>query len=278
MPEEQTATETAPEPQLPLAEDTALVNEPEPQAPAPAPQVKTPAIPVPDPEIVFRQKYQVDALSQRAQAFDQLVADPDFQALYRRKVTGQSADQPLELSDEEFQAAQQDKAKFMGVVEKVATRIAESKIAPQLQATQQQLVQMRREQDILSTWERHPDFGDLDQAGLIEPLMRQYPQLGAEEIYAIAAYKAYGWTPPAKKGADPQGRPQPVAGQRPPQQEPTLEEARARRRAMVEKPSSVSARRNVVEVADREEAMMLAVEAYKNGQEPPEFEIKPKRR
>lgn len=248
------ATATAPEtvPAAPESAAAATPSAPETAAPQTPPVFDPSTLP---PELQ-RKLSDYDALSQRAQSYDQLVRHPEFQKWYAgqtgQKPASPTAKSPLEsYSDEQLASLgiSRPQAEF---IDKLAEERAKMFAEPRINEAKQEVAVMRRASEIESFAKEHSDFWELDKQNLIEPVLNKYPSISIQDAYILAkapflqqeaVNKAHG----------------------------IVEKKKA---ASVERPGvSPSASAGKVKVKDRVEAMEIAMRYAREGKEAPDFEI-----
>lgn len=197
-------------------------------------------------EEVQRKYADYEQHKRSSQEWESVKNDPKFQNWVKTYNTPEPK-KPFELSDDEYVAALTDKRQLQGVVEKLAQRIIDEKLAPINQRSEFN----EKVNELTETVSRFPDFKELDQRGLIEPVIRKYPNISFEDAYWLA-----------KKG--------------------TLNEEADRRArgiinqkkaATVERPGQTSGGKgHRVNAKNREEAMQMVMEAARAGRPIPEFD------
>lgn len=199
----------------------------------------------------YSTKYQDYEPSKRAaQELNAIKNDPAFQKWLQER-NAPPAPKPFELTDDQFTAALTDKGQFTKLVQEAAKHLLQNEVNPKLQQTEQHFQLEAKKNELSSTMQKFPDFKDLDKRGLIEPIIRKYPNVGFEDAYWIAKQHTY--------------------------KEEVAKAARGqvaeRKGATVERGNNApSARRTTVKVADRLEAMEKAAEDFRAGREVAEYE------
>lgn len=193
--------------------------------------------------------HDYENVKREAQEFNQLKNDQRFQQWV------QSISNPpkkeFEISDDQFTQALTDKSQFARLVQEAAKHLLQTEVGPKLAQTDQRFQFEAKKNELSGVIQKYPDFKELDKRGLIEPLIVKYPNLGFEDAYWLA--KRHTFKEEVAKAA---------RGQ--------VEE---RKGSTTERPNNApSARRNVVKVSDRLEAMERAAEDFRAGREIAEYE------
>lgn len=186
-----------------------------------------------------------------AREWESVRNDPRFQQ-WSQSLNQPQAPKPFEIDDDRFTKALTDRNEFTKLVQEAARNLLETQVGPQLQQTQQQIQFQSKVAELAEVTKNHPDFKELDSKGLIEPLIRKYPNLSFEDAYWLAKKDTFN------------------------------EEVDKRARGVVEKKKTAtvergsgapSARGSKIAVKSRLEAMELAAEAFRAGRPMPEFEF-----
>ena len=165
----------------------------------------------------------------------------------------------FEITDEQFTAALSDKGRFLELVNQAAERLLADKVGPQLQSISQQHDFQAKANELSQTVSKYPDFKDLDQRGLIEPILRRYPGNKAAGIQGITFEDAYKLAKHSTLGEDADKIARGIVS--------------GKKAATVERPGSANgARSQKVNAKNREEAMNMVAEALRNGRPVPEFD------
>lgn len=185
-----------------------------------------------------------------AQELNQIKNDPGFQQWLQDR-NAPKVQAPFELTDDQFTAALTDKAQFAKLVQDAAKHLLQTEVVPKLAQTDQHFQFESKKNELNATIQKFPDFKDLDKRGLIEPIIRKYPNVGFEDAYWMA--KQHTFKEDVAKAARGQVNDRKTSG--------------------VEKPNNApSSSRNVVKVADRLEAMERAADDFRAGREVAEYE------
>lgn len=180
-----------------------------------------------------------------AQELNAIKNDPRFQQ-WVQGLNKPEAPKPFEITDDQFTAALTDKQQFTKLVQDAARHLVDQQIGPKLQQTDQHFQLQAKTQELQTTVQKYPDFKDLDKRGLIEPIIRKYPNVSFEDAYWMA--KQHTFKDDVAKAA---------RGQ-----------VTERKGAGVERPNNAPSKpQNVVKVADRLEAMERAAEDLRAGRE-----------
>jgi hypothetical protein len=109
----------------------------------------------------------------KARAFENLAANPKFVDWYRKELQPAIQGNQVDVSDQEFFDATQDKGKFMSLVDKVAEARGKQTFEPKFNALKQEFNSMQTANDIslFADAEGHDDFWELDSQGKIEPIL-----------------------------------------------------------------------------------------------------------
>lgn len=243
-----------------MAEEAALETPAEPaQEVKPQTQVETqiqsaassaasaaPVVAKPDPEI--------ESLREKARSLDTLVNDNRFREWYAGISAPPKPEPRPQLTPEELMQLQQDPVKYSEYIRKEALEAAKQELMPQIQRQQNEIEVMKRGRDIESTANRHPDFWDLDDKGLIEAQIRKYPGINAEDAYWLAKRGTVEQEVMAK----------------------AQETIRKKQGLVVEKPGVQVGSSRVVKVKNKSELFEKAYEYAKKGVSPedmPDFEV-----
>lgn len=199
----------------------------------------------------YSTKYADYEQSKRAaQEFNMVRNDPRFQQ-WVQSLNAPPAPKAFEITDDQFTAALTDKQQFTKLVQDAAKHLVDQQIGPKLQQTDNHFQFEAKKTELNGVVQKYPDFKDLDKRGLIEPIIRKYPNVSFEDAYWMA--KQHTFKEDVAKAA---------RGQ-----------VTERKGATTERPNNApSARRNVVKVADRLEAMERAAEDFRAGREVAEYE------
>lgn len=235
-----------------------------PETPTPQPEATTPETQTPetkpfDPNTIphevrdyFQRQYaEHEKYKSAAQEWEQVRSDPRF-SQWQQSLNAPQKPPEFNIDEAQFAAVLSgDKNAFAQIVQNAAKHMLETQIAPQLQQTQQQVQFQQKISELQQTVAKFPDFKELDKRGLIEPIIRKYPNLSFEDAYYLA-----------KKD--------------------TLDEEADRRargivatkkNATVAKPAvPPGARTPKVSAKNREEAMEMVMEAARAGRPIPEFD------
>ena len=131
--------------------------------------------------------------------------------------------------------------------------MVDEKIGPKIQQTEQHFQLQAKTNELHATIAKFPDFKDLDKRGLIEPILRKYKDISFDDAYWIA-----------KQHTNKEDVAAAARGQ-----------VNARKGATVERGNNApSARKTVVKVEDRLEAMTRTAEDIAAGREPAEYDWK----
>lgn len=199
----------------------------------------------------YSTKYQDYEPSKKAAAeLNAIKNDPGFQKWVMER-NAPAKPSPFEITDDQFTAALTDKAQFTKLVQEAAKHLLQNEVQPKLQQTEAHFQLEAKKNELNATVQKFPDFKELDKRGLIEPIIRKYPNVSFEDAYWMAKQHTY--------------------------KEDIAKAARGqvndRKNSGVEKGNNApSARRNVVKVADRLEAMERAAEDFRAGREVAEYE------
>lgn len=219
-------------------------------------------------QAAFTKKTQdISEARKKAETLDQLVGYSPFVKWYNGHVNGEpTTGKPTEqlgepekapqaildsLSEEEMQLLSTDPKKFKEVLRQAIREEASQALLPMMLETRKEVEYQKNLSKVESFSKEHSDFWDLDDKGLIDPLIAKYPGMGLEDIYKLAKYpyleqdavqKAHG----------------------------IVQQKKA---ATVEKPGVGLPSSNKVRVKSREEAMALAWDYAERGQTVPEFEF-----
>ena len=211
-------------------------------------------------QAAFTKKTQgIADFHKKAEALDQLVSYAPFVEWYNKQNNPEQpkkdsgSQEPVEpdMSDDQFSNLVQNKDEFNKYVKGLAKKQAEEMYLPMAQKTQREVDYLKNLEKIKSFGQEHPDFWDLDKKGLVEPLIRKYPQMDLDDIYKLAKYSTVE-SEAVKKAHN---------------------MVQAKKEAVVEQPGANVPASRKVKVKNRREAMMQAYEAAEKGQTPPEFEF-----
>lgn len=202
-------------------------------------------------EKTYSEKYKdYEDQKKAAQEWNLVKNDPKFQK-WVSTLNQPEAPKPFEISDDQFTQALTDRNAFLKLVNDAAKHLVDQQIGPKLQQTDQHFQLEAKKNELAKTVQKYPDFKDLDKRGLIEPVIRRYPNVSFEDAYWIA--KRETWNEDIAKAA---------RGQ-----------VQERKTASVEKGNNVNgARRNVVKFESREEALQHVAEEVAAGREAPEID------
>lgn len=203
----------------------------------------------------FSEKYKgYDDFKSRANALDSLVKDPEFVNWYQNRNKPKATEPAKEedLTPEQWQAISQDPKAFNLYLKQQAKKMFDEQYGPQIQAQTQTVDVLKRQSEIEIFAAQNKDFWNLDEKGLIEPIIKKYPKLGLDEVYKLAKYDTL--------------------------QEEATKKAHGivekKKTATTEKPGVSSAATNgKVKVKNREEAMLIAMENARAGRASPDFDI-----
>lgn len=111
-------------------------------------------------------------IQRKLDLYDRIDKDPEIVQFVAKRWGAK--EEPAELTDDDYYAAQSDPKKFKELIRREAEKVAQSQMNP----LRQDLTAMKTEQEISSyaTEKGNEDFWELDEAGLIEPqilLLRQ---------------------------------------------------------------------------------------------------------
>lgn len=196
---------------------------------------------------------EIQALRQRAQAFDNLVQDQRFREWYSSVTNPKQSEVKKEpdLTPEQYAELQADPVKMQNFLDRRIEAKAQEMIAPALTRAQSEIEVLKRSNEIQNVANAHKDFWELDEKGLIEKTMMRYPNLSAEDAYWLA--KRPGMEAEAMQKAH--------------------DTIKKKQGMVVEKPGVTTNGPKVVKVKSKTELMERAYEYAKRGEEPPEFEI-----
>jgi hypothetical protein len=238
----ETQTETAPE----TVTDTPAAPQTESFDPSKiAPEVKAHF------EKEYSTKYaDYEPSKQAAAELNRIKNDPAFQEWLQNRNAPQKPN-PFEITDDQFTAALTDKAQFTKLVQDAAKHLLANEVKPQLEQTQAHFQFEAKKTELNGVVQKFPDFKDLDKRGLIEPIIRKYPNIGFEDAYWIAKKATYA--------------------------EDVAKAARgqvdSRKGATVERPNNApSKNKTVTKVADRSELMERVAQDIREGREPGEYD------
>ena len=196
---------------------------------------------------------EIADVRKKADAFNQLSSYQPFLQWYDKHTKGETDSNPDkesgELTDDEFSLLMSDKKLFTQYV----SELAKQQALPVAEEAKRKALSLQREMEIKDFGKEYPDFWTLDKQGLIEPLMRKYPNADIEDVYKMANYDFLEQQAIAKAHG-------------------IVQQKKA---ASVEKTGLPSTSSPVVKVKSREEAMSLAYDAAVAGKPVPEFVIEP---
>lgn len=205
-------------------------------------------------EKTYSERYKdYDESKKAATQLNSIRNDPAFQEWLRTRNAPPAPvkAKEFELTDDQFTAALTDKNQFAKLVQEAAKHLVDQQIGPKLAQTDYHFKLEAKKTELSGAMQKYPDFKELDAKGLIAPLIEKYPSLSFEEAYKLAKYDTFK-DEVAKAARGQVGE---------------------RRNSSIEKPNNVpGARRNVVKVADRLEAMERAADDFRAGREPAEYE------
>ena len=200
-------------------------------------------------EEVNKKYADYDRHVQAAREWEGVRNDPRFQEWAR------SLNQPqkpkAEITDEQFSAAFADKNQMAALIRQQAEALLAERFGPELEKVKIQNDFNAKVTELQQTVKDHPDFKDLDKRGLIEPIIRKYPNMNFEDAYKMAKYSTMN------EEADRRAR-------------GIID---SKKKASVERPGPASgARSPKVSAKNREEAMTMVMEAARAGRPIPEFD------
>lgn len=227
------------------------------ETPAPAKQFNPEALPAEIKSYVEKQREEVskkysdyEQKKAAAQEWESVRNDPRFQQ-WAQSLNKPAAEKPFEITDDQFAAALSDKQQFVALVNQAAQQLLKEQVGPQLESVQRRNEFQEKVSEIQQTVAKYPDFKDLDKRGLIEPIIRRYPNMTFEDAYKIAKHSTIN------EEADRRARGI-IAG---------------KKAATVERPGSPSGGKSPrVSAKNREEAMTMVAEAIRAGRPVPEFD------
>lgn len=186
-----------------------------------------------------------------AQEWDGVRSDPRFQA-WAQSLRQPEAPKPYEVSDEAFAAILSgDKGKFQEAVIQAARSLLDQTVGPELASVKQHNEFQSKVTELQQTVVKYPDFKELDKRGLIEPIIRKYPQMSFEDAYKIAKHETIN------EEADRRAR----------------GIVASKKAGVVERPGVPNATKGpLVKAKNREEAMNMVAESIRAGRPVPEFE------
>lgn len=253
---ESTATETnQSEAQTETATETTTEAAPEAQAQTQTETAFDPAKIDPKVKEHFEKEYSTkyadyEPSKKAAQELNAIKNDAGFQKWLQER-NASAKPNPFEITDDQFTAALTDKAQFTKLVQDAAKHLLQNEVQPKLQQTEQHFQLEAKKTELKETVIKFPDFKDLDKRGLIEPIIRKYPNVSFEDAYWMAKQHTY------KEDVAAAARGQ----------------VTSRKASTVEKGDNApSARKQTVKVADRLEAMERAAEDFRAGREVAEYE------
>ena len=217
----------------------------------PTPQPFDPASISPEIKSYYEKQYKDHTrFKEYAGEYEQLLRAPEFQEWYRGLKQPKRNEIPQEMSDEEFQAALGNKNSLSALIRSEAKRLLDSEYAPQLREVKLESEFVKKTSELEKVMTKYPDFVDLDDRGLIEPLIKE--GLSFERAYKLAKWENLD------EEVDRRAR-------------GLVDKKKA---ASVEKPGATSgAKSRRVKVKTKEEAMQIAADAFKSGREAPEIEF-----
>lgn len=176
--------------------------------------------------------------------------DPRFQK-WAESLRQPEPPKQFEISDDQFAAALSDKGQFTKLVQEAAKALLEQTVGPQLESVKQHNEFREKVSELQQTVAKYPDFKDLDKRGLIEPIIKKYPQMSFEDAYKLAKHETIN------EEADRRAR----------------GIVASKKAATVERPGTPSAAKGaLVKAKNREEAMNMVAEAIRAGRPVPEFD------
>ena len=216
-----------------------------------APKTFDPASITPEIKSYYEKQYKDHVrFKEYATEYEQLLRAPEFQEWYKGLKAPKQPAPEQEITDEQFQAALSDKKNLSALIRAEAKRLLDSEYAPQLSEVKRENDFVKKSSELDKVMTKYPDFADLDDRGLIEPLVRE--GLSFERAYKLAKWENFN------EEVDRRAR-------------GLVEKKKA---ASVEKPgATANAKSRRVKVKSKEEAMMIAAEAFKAGREAPEIDF-----
>lgn len=185
-----------------------------------------------------------------AQEWEGVRNDPRFQQ-WAEGLRKPAPPKAFEITDDQFAAALSDKSQFTSLVQQAAKALLEQTVGPQLESVKQHNEFQSKVSELQQTVTKYPDFKDLDKRGLIEPIIRKYPQMSFEDAYKLAKHETLN------EEADRRAR----------------GIVATKKAATVERPGTPSAAKGVrVTAKNREEAMNMVADALRAGRPAPEFD------
>lgn len=134
----------------------------------------------------YSTKYQdYEPSKKAAQELNAIKNDPRFQQ-WVQGLNKPEAPKPFEITEDQFTAALTDKQQFTKLVQDAARHLVDQQIGPKLQQTDQHFQLQAKTSELHATVQKFPDFKDLDKRGLIEPIIRKYPNVSFEDAYWMA--------------------------------------------------------------------------------------------
>ena len=199
-------------------------------------------------------KYQDYEPSKRAaQELNAIKNDPGFQKWIQER-NAPAPVKPFELTDDQFTAALTDKAQFAKLVQEAAKDLLQREVQPKLQQQENHVQLQARSVELKEVMDKFPDFKELDKRGLIADFVERYGQVPGfkfEDAYWMA--KRHTFKDDVAKAA---------RGQ-----------VTERKGSVVERGNNApAAKRTVVKVEDRLEAMTRTAEDLAAGREPAEYD------
>ena len=192
-----------------------------------------------------------DRYRQAAQEWEGVRNDPRFQQ-WADGLRRPEPPKPFEVSDEAYAAVLSgDKGAFVAAVQAAAKHLMEQTVGPQLESVKQHNDFQAKVGELQQTVAKFPDFKDLDKRGLIEPIIRKYPNMSFEDAYKIAKHSTINEEADRRARGIVDGK----------------------KKATVERPGTPSAAKGSrVSARNREEAMNMVAEAIRAGRPVPEFD------
>lgn len=135
-------------------------------------------------QALAQERKRLGEMEQYKQAIEQLIANPKFVEWYNAQ---QQPAKPAELSDEEYQSALLDKAKFAELVRKEAQTLFESKYGPQVNSLQETLLTQQYNQELDKLEQKYPDFKEIEKSGGLDA----YVEAGKDYETAYALFKLH---------------------------------------------------------------------------------------